>query len=258
MEYQIKDLAKLSGVSPRTLRYYDEIGLLVPERGTENDYRIYNGEQVNRLQQILFYRHLGLALETIRSILDDPAYDREKSLKDHLASLKQQKEQLKTLIHTVEQSLRAAKGEIIMSDKEKFEGFKQELIQKNQKQYGEEVIRKYGKAALEESNQKLSRMTKNQWDRQEQLEAEMIRCLKQAMEQQDPTCEAAQKVTELHRQWLCCFWKEGQYSEEVHQGMAKMYVADSRFKAYYEEKAGAGATEMLQAAIEFHTKKEEQ
>lgn len=165
MEYQIKDLAKLSGVSPRTLRYYDEIGLLVPERGTENDYRIYNEEQVNRLQQILFYRHLGLGLESIRNILDNPAYDREKSLKDHLASLKQQKEQLETLIHTVEQSLRAAKGEIIMSDKEKFEGFKEALIKKNQEQYREEVIRKYGKATLEESNQKLSRMTKNQWDR---------------------------------------------------------------------------------------------
>lgn len=86
----------------------------------------------------------------------------------------------------------------------------------------------------------------------------MIRCLKQAMEQQDSTCEAAQKAAELHRQWLCCFWKEGQYSKEAHRGIAKMYVADSRFKAYYEERAGAGAAEMLQAAIEFYTKKEEQ
>ena len=254
MKYQIKELAELSGVSPRTLRYYDEIGLLCPERDAENDYRIYKEEQVDRLQQILFYRQLGLGLEEIRRVIDDPSYSREESLRSHLSTLKQQKEQLEILIHTVEQSLRAVKGEIIMSDKEKFEGFKQELIRNNEKQYGEEVIKKYGKEALEESNRKLSGMTEEQWQKQEQLAAEIITYLKQAMEQQDPGSEAAQKAADLHRQWLCMFWKEGLYSKETHRGMAKMYAADERFKAYYEERAGAGATDMLKAAIDIYTK----
>lgn len=254
MEYQIKELADLSGVSPRTLRYYDEIGLLRPERNAENDYRVYKEEQVNRLQQILFYRQLGLGLEEIRRIIDDPSYSREKSLKSHLTALKQQKQQLETLIHTVEQSLRAVKGEFIMSDKEKFEGFKQELIRKNEEQYGEEVIEKYGKDALEESNQKLSGMTELQWKEQEQLAEKIISCLKQAMEQGDPAGEAAQKAADFHRQWLCLFWKKGLYSKETHRGMAAMYVADERFKAYYEERAGVGAAEMLQAAIDIYTK----
>lgn len=254
MEYQIKELAELSGVSPRTLRYYDEIGLLRPERDAENDYRIYQEEQVDRLQQILFYRQLGLGLEEIRRALDDPSYSREESLKSHLSALKQQKEQLEILIHTVEQSLRAVKGEIAMGDKEKFEGFKQELIRNNEEQYGEEVVKKYGKEALEESNRKLSGMTEEQWQKQEQLAAEIITCLKQAMEQQDPGSEAAQKAADCHRQWLCLFWKEGLYSKETHRGMAEMYTADERFKAYYEERAGVGAADMLKAAIEIYTK----
>lgn len=87
MEYTIKQLADLSGVTPRTLRWYDREGLLRPGRATEAGYRIYGPKEVDRLQEILFYRELGFSLADIRRLLDDPAYDRQAALQSHLAEL---------------------------------------------------------------------------------------------------------------------------------------------------------------------------
>ena len=85
MEYTVKALADLAGVTPRTLRWYDRIGLLKPLRTTEAGYRLYGPAQLDRLQDILFYRELGLDLASIRTILDDPAFDRPAALQSHLA-----------------------------------------------------------------------------------------------------------------------------------------------------------------------------
>ena len=98
MEYSVSNLAKLSGVSTRTLRYYDQIGLLRPLRQSANGYRIYGQGEVDRLQQILFYRELGVSLEEIGAILDAPGYDREAALAGHLSALMEKKKQLELLI----------------------------------------------------------------------------------------------------------------------------------------------------------------
>lgn len=87
MEYTVKALADLAGVTPRTLRWYDRIGLLKPLRTTEAGYRLYGPAQLDRLQDILFYRELGLDLASIRTILDDPAFDRQAALQSHMAEL---------------------------------------------------------------------------------------------------------------------------------------------------------------------------
>lgn len=251
--YKISELAKLSGVSSRTLRYYDEIGLLKPDSIGENGYRVYDREQVDRLQEILFYRQLGMALEEIKQLLDAPSYSREQSLKRHLFALKQQQEQLGSLIQNVENTLLSLKGEITMSDKEKFEGFKKKLIQENNEKYGAEVTEKYGADALEESNRKVAAMSEAQWQTQEQLAERIFVLLEEAMKQQDPACSAAQEAADCHRQWLCMFWKDGTYSKQAHRGMAEMYVCDERFTKYYEERLGAGGAEFLRAAIRIYT-----
>lgn len=103
MEYTIKQLAELTGVSTRTLRYYDQIGLLKPSRINEAAYRFYETAQVDRLQQILFYRELGLPLDKIAFLLDVPEFDRQAALQNHLTTLKQ-RERLDTLILTVEKT----------------------------------------------------------------------------------------------------------------------------------------------------------
>ena len=116
MEYTVKALADLSGVTARTLRWYDQKGLLKPLRVSDAGYRIYGPEQVDRLQLILFYRALGLELSAIRSILDDPGFDRLAALQSHLAELVGRREQLEKLILTVRKTIEEAKGGTAMSD----------------------------------------------------------------------------------------------------------------------------------------------
>ena len=136
MEYTIKQLADLSGVTPRTLRWYDREGLLRPGRVTEAGYRIYGPKEVDRLQEILFYRELGFSLADIRRLLDDPAYDRQAALQSHLAELKARRARLDGIILTVQKTIAEAKGGCKMSDKEKFEAFKHQVVAKNEARHG--------------------------------------------------------------------------------------------------------------------------
>jgi DNA-binding transcriptional MerR regulator len=128
MEYSVNKLAVLAGVSTRTLRYYDQIGLLTPKRISSNGYRIYGREEVDKLQQILFFRELGIPLEEIKNILSDENFDSRRALEEHLKALELRREQLDKLIMNVSKTIKAMKGELAMSDKEKFEGFKQSLL----------------------------------------------------------------------------------------------------------------------------------
>lgn len=251
MEYTVNRLAQVSGVSKRTLRYYDEIGLLRPERVNPNGYRIYGQMQVDLLQQILFYRELGLPLEEIREIVKNPGFDREKALEEHLTALLQKKRQTEILIYNVRKTLDSMKGRVIMSDKEKFEGFKRDLIKENEEKYGREVREAYGEEAVEASNRKFAGMSKEEWKKQEDLSGEIMETLKAAMAEGDPAGKTAQKACDLHRQWLCMFWSDSAYSREAHRGMGEMYAADERFKAYYD-RIQDGAAEFLRDALNIY------
>ena len=109
MEYTVQKLAKLAGVSGRTLRYYDQIGLLTPERVSESGYRIYGEKEIDKLQQILFYRELGIRLEEIGRILSDPAYDALGALSEYRDKLIQRQKGLALLIKNVEKTDRSEK-----------------------------------------------------------------------------------------------------------------------------------------------------
>ena len=152
MEYTVKALAELSGVTARTLRWYDQKGLLKPLRVSDAGYRIYGPEQVDRLQLILFYRALGLELSAIRSILDDPGFDRLAALQSHLAELVGRREQLEKLILTVRKTIEEAKGGTAMSDQEKFEAFKRRTVEANERAYGAEIRAQYGDTEVDRAN----------------------------------------------------------------------------------------------------------
>lgn len=251
MEYTVNKLAELSGVTPRTLRYYDQIGLLTPKRVSENGYRIYGQVQVDALQQILFYRELGFGLEEIREIILSPDFDQKAALQNHLSSLMERKRQIDALIENVSKTISALKGEAIMRDNERFEGFKKKLLEDNEKTYGREVREKFGNEEADASNAKLAGMSEEQWKMQNDLSEEISEALKSAIELGDPACELAQRACDLHRQWLCMFWKDGAYSKSAHRGLAEMYVADERFKAHYE-KIAEGAAEFFRKAIDIY------
>lgn len=252
MEYTISKLAKLANVSARTLRYYDEINLLKPARISSAGYRIYGQQEVDRLQQILFFRELDVDLETITSIMNDPNFDKSKALQSHLRELIQKRSRLDKLIGVVEKTIVHEKGELVMSNNEKFEAFKDKLIEDNEKQYGEEIRQKYGEEAVEKSNNKFKNMSKEDYEAFTKLGEEILELLPTAFETGDPASPIAQALAAKHKQWLIYTWPS--YSEEAHVGLAEMYVSDERFKAYYD-KAIKGGTEFLRDAILIFTQK---
>lgn len=232
MEYTVQRLARLAGVSPRTLRYYDQIGLLAPARMSSSGYRIYGGGELERLQQILFYRELGVSLEEIAGILEKPEFDSLAALKSHREQLRQKRDQIEALIQTVEKTIASKERGIIMKDSEKFEGFKKKLVEENEEKYGAEIREKYGEEVVNESNRKMMNLTKEQYDEMQAMAAEILQLIDKAYETGEPAGESAQKAAALHKDWLTYTWKE--YSKEAHAGLGQMYAADERFSAYYD------------------------
>lgn len=138
-----------------------------------------------------------------------------------------------------------------MSNKEKFEGFKDKMIADNEKRYGKEIRQKYGDDTVNASNAKVKGMSKEIMQEVEELRQRIEEELKEAFEQGDPAGELAQHVCEMHKQWICIYWPEGMYSKEAHIGLADMYVADDRFRANYD-KIAPGCTEFLRDAIHIY------
>lgn len=251
MEYSINKLAKLSGVTTRTLRYYDEIGLLSPKRTSSNGYRVYGQQEVDLLQQILFYRELDVPLDEIKRIILSKDFDGKSALESHLSALLKKREQIDSLITNVKKTISAIKGAINMTDKEKFEGFKQGMLDENEQKYGEEIRNLYGADAIDKSNKKLMGMTQEQYAEVERITLEMNELLKVAFEQGDPSSKTAQQVCAFHKKWLCYFWDS--YSKEAHIGLAQMYVDDPRFTEYYD-KIAVGCAVFLRDAIQIYCK----
>ncbi|WP_026905837.1 MerR family transcriptional regulator [Paucisalibacillus globulus] len=246
MEYTVKKLAVMSGVSGRTLRYYDQIGLLKPARINSSGYRIYGQKEVDLLQQILFYRELEVSLEDILDIINQPGFDRSKALLTHLEKLKEKRTRLDKIMATVEKTIASIEGGKPMQDKEKFEGFKEKLIEDNEKQYGEEIREKYGDETIDASNAKLRGMSQEDYEKMTKLGEEIFVLLDKAYATGDPASPEARKLAEKHKEWLMYSWTS--YSKEAHAGLAEMYVADERFAAYYE-KSVTGGTKFLRDAI---------
>ena len=248
MEYTVKALAQIAGVSTRTLRYYDQIGLLAPARVSSSGYRIYGQAQVDTLQRILFYRELGMPLEEIKKLISDPGYDSLAALEDYRVELLRRRERLSVLIGNVGKTILAQKGLTAMNDKEKFEGFKKDLIDQNEKQYGVEIREKYGVQAVEGSNRKLMNLSQEAYDRMQKTGEEINRLLEQAVrENADPAGEEGRKIAALHREWLGFTWQ--QYSPEAHAGLTQMYVDDERFTAYYDKNVKGCAAFLREAVL---------
>lgn len=246
MEYTVSELAKLAGITSRTLRYYDEIGLLSSKRMSSNGYRIYGQKEVDRLQQILFYRELGIPLDEVGRILSDKDFDDLFALQDHLDALLEKRKQLDLLIANVKNTIKAKKGEIIMNDKEKFEGFLRKMVEDNEQKYGNEIREKYGEDMINNSNAKILSMNLEQYAELEKLTEELNQTLKEAVEQRDPASPLAQRACELHKQWLLFFWNK--YSKEAHISLTQMYVDDPGFNEYYE-KISPGCAAFLRDAV---------
>ena len=248
MEYTIKELSSLAGISTRTLRYYDEVNLLKPSRITEAGYRYYSSQEVATLQQIMFYRERGFDLKTIQQIIYDKDFDMLKAMEEHLRDLEKQRAETEALISAVKKTIQHLKGVCDMSDKEKFQALKEKAVQDNEKSYGAEARRKYGDDQVDASNKMMLNLKEDQWERFRYLEEEILRRLEAAVEAgASADGEEAREITVLHKEWLSMSIK--QYNAQMHRGIAMMYVADERFTKYYDRNK-TGCAQFLCDAVQ--------
>ena len=181
MEYTIQELSRLSGVTTRALRWYDEIGLLKPSGRTESGSRRYGPAEVDRLQDILYYRALGVELARIRACLDDPAFDRLAALREHLSALEREQGRLQKLIESVKETIMAQERKKNMSDEKKFEAFKRTMLEEYEKTHEAESRARYGDGEVDAMLNRIKGVTWEQYAEWERLEEEVLQKLSAAV-----------------------------------------------------------------------------
>lgn len=246
MNYTIKQMAEISGVSARTLRFYDERSLLKPAFLSPAGYRIYTEKEIDRLQQILLYRSMELPLKTIKELIDHPDEQVIATLEQQRHQLEQKRQELDRLLQVMDDTLLYYKGEIELTNEEKFQSFKQAKLAENEANYGQEIREKYGEEAVVAANQKWQKMSEADYQKMQAVEGRLFETLTTYLKEAQPTL--ATEIFALHKQWLLFSWET--YSSEAHKGLSEMYVADERFTNYYDEKSGVGATAALYEIIQ--------
>ena len=245
--YKTKELADLSGVTGRTLRYYDAIGLLKPATITEAGHRLYGAEELDKLQQILFLKELDFSLKETEEILQTNQVDQLAFFEEQYQALLDKKAHLNNVIELIELTIKEQKGQIKMTDSEKFAAFKEQQLKENREKYGEELKEKYSEESLQRSEEKYRQLTKQelQFDMKE-TENNLLSLLSAFPE---VPSEAASRIYQLHKQWLNFSLD---LTPEIHRSLVDMYLADERFTAYYDEKTKTGATEKLNEIVHFY------
>ena len=246
MKLQIKEFAELTGVSVRTLHYYDEIGLLKPSFvDKQNGYRFYDEASLGRMQEILFYRELDFPLKSIVEILASPTYDKQKALAEQKRLLTLKKERLERLIAALEQ---AEKGEITMSafDNSEYETARQ--------QYEDEAKQRWGDTdAYKQSQAKTAGYSKEKWNDvlagMNGVFAEFAECKKCGESADSKT--AQQLVKKLQAYITANF---SHCTNDILAGRGRMYVCDERFKNNIDS-SGEGTAEFVAEAINIYCKK---
>ncbi len=246
--YKASELARLSGLSVRTLHHYDQIGLLVPHRD-DNGYRRYGTGDVSRLQQIMLWRACGMELRHIKELLDNGGYDERSVLEDQLRALQEQREQIDGAIRNVRETLESLDKGVKMNDQERFEGLKQKVIEDNERTFGKEARALHGSQAVDDANKALAAMDEEAWNDMNALEEQIKQLLTKAMASGNTCGLEAQELVRAHARWLSLHWGKGAYNAEAHRGLADGYLADDRFVSYYDGACGAGATKFLHDAI---------
>lgn len=226
--YSIGELAKLAGVSIRTLRYYDKIGLLKPAVRADSNYRYYGKEELYRLQQILFFKELDFELKKIRTLLDDPDFDQLKALAFQRKQIAGRKHRLEKLLITLDKTITELKKEnSMLTDKELYEGFSKEEISKIKK----EVQEKFDAKVVEESQVNVNKMTKSDFEAIKNEQLQQALDLAKLMDQPVDSDEV-QSVIKRHHQTNEKFYKT---DAEMYKGLADMYVSDARFTEFYDK-----------------------
>jgi DNA-binding transcriptional MerR regulator len=246
--YTIGEVARLSGVTERTLRHYESKGLLVPAR-RENGYRAYAPADLARLQKILLFRACGMGLDAIRRTLDGSEADVRAALAAQIDALLARRGQIDSLIANARAALAEEEGGVQMGDKARFEALRRAAIEENERTYGAEVRERYGDEAMDASNVALEAMDEDEWQDLEALGKAILKQLACAMATGDPKGTESAKLARMHAAWIRGYWGEGRYTPEAHRMLVRSHVEDARFRAYYDDRLGEGATAFLAEAV---------
>jgi DNA-binding transcriptional MerR regulator len=244
--YTVKQLADLAGVSRRTLHHYDEIGLLKPTVQGSNRYRYYNEQAALRLQQILFYRELGLSLNEIQTILEQPDFDLLQALQTHKAELQKRVVRLNRLIATVDKTILHVKGELKMSNQEIFGGFSEE----QQEEYARQARERWDPTLVDQSMKlwkSYSPEKKQQvLDEGKAIYVDILELMEQGQAPGSPEVQACLVRWHQHMRY---FYEP---TWAILRGLGQGYANDPQFRANFE-KMHPDLPDFLQAAIEIYT-----
>lgn len=230
-EYLVGDVARLARVSVRTLHHYDAIGLLAPGARSPAGYRLYSVADLRRLQQILFYRELGFALEEIAGILADPAAGTDDHLRRQHRLLRERRARDADLLGAIEREMEARKMGIALTPEEQFEIFGTDKFA----QYAEEAKERWGDTeAWQQSQRRSAAYSKEDWIAIKAGTDANIAGFAEAMRAAEPaTGTVAMDLAEAHRQHISRWFYDCGY--EMHRGLAGMYISDPRYTATYDE-----------------------
>lgn len=244
MKLQVKEVANLVGISVRTLHYYDEIELLTPKETTESGYRLYSDKDLERLQQILFFKELGFSLNKIKKILDDPSFNSYEALHLHKQMLLEKRHRLDNILETIEKTILHEKGEITMTHEEKFTGFNF-----SDNPYEQEARERWGDKVVDKANSKLKDIPKDQQQALADEFNDIYRRLS-AIRHLSPHSNEAQTGIKEWYDFLNS--KTGHhYSLEAFKSLGAMYIADERFTKNID-KFGEGLALFMCKAMEFY------
>ena len=243
MSYSVGKVANLAGVTIKTLHHYDEIRLLSPSGRSEAGYRIYGESDLQRLQQILFYRELGLALEEIATILDDPRTDAVGHLRRQRRLLTERIGRLHKMVAAIDHEMEAREMYIKLTPEERLEVFGDFDPEAHA---GEAEQRWGGTDAYRQSRRRVSNYTKEDWLKIKAEHDEVAANLAALFESGvSPASEEAMAAAEAHRQHISRWYYD--CSHEIHRGLGEMYVSDESFRANYDVLA-PGLSEFIRDA----------
>ncbi|MFZ4674077.1 MAG: MerR family transcriptional regulator [Chlamydiia bacterium] len=229
MTYTVQKLAKLSGVSVRTLHYYDEIGLLSPAFVESNGYRYYGEKQLLELQQILFFRELGFELKKIQKILGKGDFDKVAALRSHRNVLYSNIERTEKLIQTIDKTIDHLTGGKKMKDQEMYCGF---LTKEQQAEYQQYLKNRLGPedSTIEESENNVKNWTKGDWEKSNKEFDAICKALAKAMEEGlKIDSPEVQSIVALHHKWIKQFWTP---NRESYKGLGLGYMEFEWRKAF--------------------------
>lgn len=244
MPYSVQQLADLAGVSVRTLHHYDTVGLLRPARQPKNGYRMYGEEELLKLQQILFFRELELPLDDIKRIIHDPKFNLQVALEEHRELIELKKKRLTKLLKTIDQTLKKLKQETPMEDKDLYSSFSKE----EQEKYAAEAKGRWGHTeAWKQSQERYGKLSDAEKAKIGQAGEDLLKKIALHMPE-GAKSDIVQSLIKRHYEALHVFYDP---NTEMYRGLAEMYIADSRFAAFYEKHAQGLAQFMRDAMVEF-------